>query len=644
MLSIAKLSIHFAARYLFKEISFLITPSDHIGLVGKNGAGKSTLLKIIAGLQAPDEGDVAKPSDCTIGYLPQEMEHQGGKTVFEEALTAFSELLDLQAKIDKLTDEVSHRTDTHTDDYMDLLNHMHDASERFSMLGGWDMESETEKVLLGLGFLRKDFTRQTDEFSGGWRMRIELAKILLKKPDIILLDEPTNHLDIESIQWLEEFLKNYAGAIVLVSHDRIFLDTVTNRTIEITMGKIHDYKASYSRYLELREERRTLQQASYDNQQKQIEHLEKFVERFKAKASKATQAQSRVKQLEKIERIEIDEEDTAAIRFRFPEPPRSGAVVAEVRNLEKSYGEKLVLEHLNFDINRGEKIAFVGKNGEGKSTLSRIIAGIENYRGDLTLGYNVHIGYYAQNQADSLSSDKTVFETIDDEATGDMRLKVRSLLGAFLFSGDAVDKKVKVLSGGEKSRLALAKLLLEPINLLVMDEPTNHLDIRSKEILKDALMNYTGTLVIVSHDRDFLQGLTQKVYEFKNRGVKEYIGDVYEYLRSRKIESLSELEKNKPLPKVEVIKEEPKLSFEQKKQLDREIIKIEKQISQSEQKIELLETEKIRLETLIGESNDYNKQKQYLDDFEKNKSEYEKEMKSWESLAEQLEKLKNQIG
>ena len=645
MISIAKLSVHYSARYLFKEISFLINHNDHIGLTGKNGAGKSTLLKIISGLQEPDEGEIAKPNGLTVGYLPQEMEHQGGKTVFEEALTAFGELLELQNKINHLTDEVSHRTDTHTDAYMDLLNDMHDASERFSMMGGYDMESEVEKVLLGLGFMRTDFVRKTDEFSGGWRMRIELAKILLQKPQVILLDEPTNHLDIESIQWLEEFLKTYTGAIVLVSHDKIFLDMVTNRTIEIVSGKIDDYKANYSRYLELREERKTLQKASYDNQQKEIEHLEKFVERFKAKASKATQAQSRVKALEKIERIEIDEEDNAAMRFRFPEPPRAGAVVVESKDLSKSYGPKHVLDHLEFEIARGEKIAFVGKNGEGKSTLSRILAGLENYTGTLNIGYNVHIGYHAQNQADVLNGEKTVFQTIDDEAAGEMRTKVRALLGAFLFSGESVDKKVKVLSGGEKSRLALAKLLLEPINLLIMDEPTNHLDMRSKEILKDALINYTGTLVIVSHDRDFLQGLTQKVFEFRNKGVKEHIGDVYEYLKSRKIENLSELEKKKKDAKdakeeAVVVKEVPKLSFEEKKQLDREINKLEKQISTSESKIEELEKKKADTENKLSDPANLDKQSQLLAMYEADKKELDKELKKWEDAIAELENLK----
>ena len=645
MISIARLSVHYSARYLFKEISFLINHNDHIGLTGKNGAGKSTLLKIISGIQDPDEGEIAKPNGLTIGYLPQEMEHQGGKTVFEEALTAFGELLDLQEKINKMTDDVSHRTDTHSDSYMDLLNDMHEASERFSMMGGYDMESEVEKVLLGLGFMRTDFIRKTDEFSGGWRMRIELAKILLQKPQVILLDEPTNHLDIESIQWLEEFLKNYTGAVVLVSHDRVFLDMVTNRTIEIVMGKIEDYKANYSKYLELREERRTLQMASYENQQKQIEHLEKFVERFKAKASKATQAQSRVKALEKIERIEIDEDDNAAMRFRFPEPPRAGAVVVESSNLSKSYGPKHVLDNLEFEIARGEKIAFVGKNGEGKSTLSRILAGLENYGGTLNLGYNVHIGYHAQNQADVLNGEKTVFQTIDDEAAGEMRTKVRALLGAFLFSGESVDKKVKVLSGGEKSRLALAKLLLEPINFLIMDEPTNHLDMRSKEILKDALLNYTGTLVIVSHDRDFLQGLTQKVFEFRNKGVKEHIGDVYEYLKSRKIENLSELEKKKKDAKdakeeVVAVKEVPKLSFEEKKQLDREINKLEKQISNSETRIEELEKKKTDTENKLSDPANLDKQTQLLAMYEADKKELDKEMKKWEDAIAELENLK----
>jgi len=643
MLSVSHLSIQFTGNYLFNDISFLITKNDHIGLVGKNGAGKSTLLKILSGLQSPEKGDVSKPNDFSIGYLPQEMEHQAGRTVFEEALTAFAYLQELDAKIHKISDEVSHYTgDTHSDHFMELITHLHEYQEKFGLMGGYEMESETEKVLLGLGFNRADFEKQTETFSGGWRMRIELAKILLQKPDALLLDEPTNHLDIESIQWLEGFLKSYSGAVVLVSHDKVFLDTITNRTIEISLGKIYDYKASYSRYLELRAERNEQTVAAYDNQQKQIQEMERFVERFKAKATKAKQAQSRVKALEKIDRIEIEQEDNAALRFRFPEPPRSGKVVIEAKHLVKHYGDKLVLNNLNFEIDRGDRVAFVGKNGEGKSTLSRILAGLEPYEGKFITGHNTHLGYYAQNQADALNSDKTVFQTIDDAAVGEMRTKVRSLLGGFLFSGDAIDKKVKVLSGGEKARLALAKLLLEPINLLIMDEPTNHLDMRSKDLLKEALMNYSGALVIVSHDRDFLQGLTSKVFEFRNQVIKPYIGDIYDYLTARQIETLDDLNikkaeaKAKETPPPVEKKQEPPVNRDEKKQIDNKKRKVEKAIEAQEEKIAALEKKMATLEAELSEPGNFSKQNTMLSDYQKLEAELKREMTAWEKLQEDL--------
>jgi ATP-binding cassette, subfamily F, member 3 len=653
MLSVSHLSIQFSGHFLFNDISFLITKTDHVGLVGKNGAGKSTLLKILAGIQQPEKGDVSKPNDFTIGYLPQEMEHQGGKTVFEEALTAFERLQQLDKEIHRIGDEVSHYTgDTHSEHFMDLLTHLHDYQEKFGLLGGYEMESETEKVLLGLGFNRHDFHKQTDTFSGGWRMRIELAKILLQKPDVLLLDEPTNHLDIESIQWLESFLKNYNGSIVLVSHDKVFLDTITNRTIEISLGKIYDYKASYSRYLEMRAERAQQTLASYENQQKQIQDMERFVERFKAKATKAKQAQSRVKALEKIDRIEIEQEDNSALRFRFPEPPRSGKVVIEAKHLTKHYGDKLVLNNLNFEIDRGDRVAFVGKNGEGKSTLSRILAGLEPYEGSFITGHNTHLGYYAQNQADALNSDKTVFETIDDAAVGEMRTKVRALLGGFLFSGDSVDKKVKVLSGGEKARLALAKLLLEPINLLIMDEPTNHLDMRSKELLKEALMNYSGALIIVSHDRDFLQGLTSKVYEFKDQTIKSYFGDIYDYLKARQIETLDDLNIKKQeaktnAPPAEPVKKKPEipeLTREQKKQHDNKKRKIEKDIEAREENIAKMEKRLAELESALGNPDNLSRQGELLNEYQKLELDLKKEMTAWEALQTSLEEIKKGIG
>jgi ATP-binding cassette subfamily F protein 3 len=651
MLSVSHLSVHFSGRYLFDDISFLVNKSDRIGLTGKNGAGKSTLLKIIAGLQSPEEGEIARPSDFTIGYLPQEMDHQGGKSVFDEALNAFRPLLDMQDEIHSLENSISSATDTHTDEFMDQLTRLHELQEKFGLLGGYLMESETEKVLLGLGFNRDDFQKPTEIFSGGWRMRIELAKILLQKPDLLLLDEPTNHLDIESIQWLEIFLKNYAGALIMVSHDRVFLDTVTNRTIEITLGKIEDYKASYSRYLILRAERREQQLSAFENQQKQIQDMERFVERFRAKATKAKQAQSRLKQLEKIERIEIEDEEIAAMRFRFPEPPRSGKVVAHTTHLVKKYDTKTVLSDISLEIERGDRIAFVGKNGEGKSTLSKILAGKESLTsGKLETGHNVHLGYYAQNQADSLDPDKTVLATIDDAARGEMRTKVRALLGAFLFSGQSVDKKVKVLSGGEKARLALAKMLLEPINFLIMDEPTNHLDMMSKDILKEALMNYSGALVIVSHDRDFLQGLTQKVYEFKNQKLKLHIGDVYSYLQDRRLEDLAALDKAsgktaapKPQPKANESSKKNELPREERRQIENRRKKIERSIEEIEEKIHTLEQSIAETEKEMADPAKSALQFQLLQKHHDMQTDLQKRMSEWERMAQDLDEVKKKL-
>lgn len=647
MFSVSHVSVYFGGRYLFNDISFLIQKSDRIGLVGKNGAGKSTLLKIIAGRQAPEEGTLSKPNDFTIGYLPQEMEHQGGKSVFEETLTAFAPLLQMQEKMNALEKEIANHSDTHSEEFMELLHQQHDAQEYFAMHGGYEMEGSTEKVLMGLGFLRSDFDKPTETFSGGWRMRIELAKILLQQPDLLLLDEPTNHLDIESIQWLEEFLKTYSGALVLVSHDRVFLDTATNRTIEITMGKIFDYKASYSRYLELRAERNEHMQAAYDNQQKQIADMERFVERFKAKASKAKQAQSRVKALEKIERIEIEDEDNSAMRFYFPEPPRSGKVVLEAHHITKRYDDKLVLDDVSIELVRGEHVAFVGKNGEGKSTLSKILVGKESAEGELKLGHNTMIGYYGQNQSETLDPDKTVLQTIDDAATGEMRLKVRALLGAFLFSGEAVEKKVRVLSGGEKARLSLAKLLLQPINLLVMDEPTNHLDMRSKDILKEALMKYTGALVVVSHDRDFLQGLTKKVFEFKNKKIKEHLGDVYSYLESRKLETLDalNLKQTEPVKEVKpVVEPVITISREERKTLENKKKKLERTVADAESEISRLETEIAEAEKTLNDPANSARQLELLAIYEKLQKDLSTQMEAWELAQSEVEEVAKKLG
>ncbi len=541
MLSINNLSVQFSGKELFKGVSFIIADNDRIGLAGKNGAGKSTLLKILAKQMQPEGGTTVITSGHTIGYLPQEIIPHSSRTVIDEALTAFEEAALLEKTIERLTLEMSERNDYESDEYHKLMVALHDANERYHLIGAANKQAETEKVLLGLGFKHSDFSRKISEFSSGWQMRVELAKILLQHPNVMLLDEPTNHLDIESIQWLETFLQNYDGAIVLVSHDRAFLDAVTKRTIEIVLGKIEDYKASYSEYVEQREERRRVQVNAYNNQQKEIADMERFVERFRYKATKARQAQSRIKLLDKMDRIEIDEIDTSSMHFKFPPSPHSGKVVVEVQNVVKKYDDNLVLDGINLMLERGEKVAFVGKNGEGKSTLSKIIMGELAFDGVARLGHQVQVGYFAQNQAALLDGEKTVFQTIDDIAVGEVRTKIRNILGSFLFAGEDIDKKVKVLSGGEKMRLALAKLLLTPVNLLILDEPTNHLDMRSKDVLKMALLKYDGAMILVSHDRDFLQGLTEKVYEFRDKQVRMHIGDIYEFLEARNIESLNEL-------------------------------------------------------------------------------------------------------
>ena len=543
MISVDGLTVEFGGSALFSDISFVINEKDRIALMGKNGAGKSTLLKILAGVREPTRGKVSAPKDTVIAYLPQHLMTEDGRTVFEETAQAFAHLHEMEAEIAALNKELETRTDYESDSYMELIERVSTLSEKFYSIEEINYDADIEKTLLGLGFTREDFNRQTSEFSGGWRMRIELAKLLLKKPDVLLLDEPTNHLDIESIQWLEDFLIDNGQAVVVISHDRAFVDHITTRTIEVTMGRIYDYKVNYSQYLQLRKERREQQQKAYDEQQKFIAETKDFIERFKGTYSKTLQVQSRVKMLEKLEILEVDEEDTSALRLKFPPSPRSGSYPVTIENVSKSYGDHTVFRNANLTIERGDKIAFVGKNGEGKSTLVKCIMKEIEHDGTLTIGHNVMIGYFAQNQASLLDENLTVFQTIDDVAKGDIRNKIKDLLGAFMFGGENSAKKVKVLSGGERTRLAMIKLLLEPVNLLILDEPTNHLDMKTKDILKQALMDFDGTLIVVSHDRDFLDGLVTKVYEFGNKKVTEHLEGIYEFLQRKKMENLNELER-----------------------------------------------------------------------------------------------------
>lgn len=543
MISVDGLTVEFGGSALFSDISFVINEKDRIALMGKNGAGKSTLLKILAGVREPTRGKVSAPKDTVIAYLPQHLMTEDGRTVFEETAQAFAHLHEMEAEIAALNKELETRTDYESDSYMELIERVSTLSEKFYSIEEINYGADIEKTLLGLGFTREDFNRQTSEFSGGWRMRIELAKLLLKKPDVLLLDEPTNHLDIESIQWLEDFLIDNGQAVVVISHDRAFVDHITTRTIEVTMGRIYDYKVNYSQYLQLRKERREQQQKAYDEQQKFIAETKDFIERFKGTYSKTLQVQSRVKMLEKLEILEVDEEDTSALRLKFPPSPRSGSYPVTIENVSKSYGDHTVFRNANLTIERGDKIAFVGKNGEGKSTLVKCIMKELEHDGTLTIGHNVMIGYFAQNQASLLDENLTVFQTIDDVAKGDIRNKIKDLLGAFMFGGENSAKKVKVLSGGERTRLAMIKLLLEPVNLLILDEPTNHLDMKTKDILKQALMDFDGTLIVVSHDRDFLDGLVTKVYEFGNKKVTEHLEGIYEFLQRKKMENLNELER-----------------------------------------------------------------------------------------------------
>jgi ATP-binding cassette subfamily F protein 3 len=600
MFSVQNILVQFGGTPLFRSASFIINTRDRIGLVGKNGSGKTTLLRVIAGLIRPDEGEAIIPNGKTIGFLPQEIELRNDKSVLDEASSAFSEINHLETQISSLNEEITSRQDYHSRQYLALLHQLTELNDKFDILGGSTIRENVEKVLTGLGFRREEFSRPLNEFSYGWQMRVEIAKILLRRPDLLLLDEPTNHLDIESIQWLEEFLSNYPGAVIIVSHDRAFLDNVTNRTVEIELGKIYDYKASYSAYTEMREARLESQMAAFSNQQRQIRQIERFIERFRYKNTKARQVQSRIRMLEKMESLEIDELDRSAIHFRFPAAQPSGKVVAEAKGLTKQFGAKLVLDKIDMTILKGDRVAFVGRNGEGKTTLSRILSGKQDHEGELRKGYNVITAYYAQNPAEMLDAELTVFDTIDKVATGEIRSKIKTLLGGFLFSGDEIDKKVKVLSGGEKARLALTRLLLTPANFLVLDEPTNHLDMQSKDILKSALIQFKGTLVVVSHDRDFLQGLTNKVFEFRNRAIREYLGDIYDFLETRKVNSLMELEQKGPSSgndKAEGETSGSKAYYEARKQAEKELRRLSGRIGKCEEEIAELET---RLEKING--------------------------------------------
>ena len=573
-------------------------------MVGKNGAGKSTMLKIFAGLQSPTAGNISVPKELTIGYLPQQMQLTDTRTVREEAEQAFDQIHQLEKQLERLTLELAERTDYESESYHDLIDKVTHLTEHFQMMGGNSYQAELERTLMGLGFVREDFERLTSEFSGGWRMRIELAKLLLRQPDVLLLDEPTNHLDIESIQWLENFLATRANAVILVSHDRAFIDATTFRTIEISLGKIYDYKVNYSHYVVLREERREQQMRAFENQQKKLQDTEAFIERFRYKATKSVQVQSRIKQLEKIDRIEVDEVDTAMLNLKFPPAPRSGSYPVIMEDVAKRYGDHLIFEHATLTINRGDKVAFVGKNGEGKSTLVKCIMGEIDFEGKLQLGHNVKIGYFAQNQAQLLDDKLTVFDTIDYVAQGDIRTKIRDILGAFMFGGEASDKKVEVLSGGERSRLAMIRLLLEPVNLLILDEPTNHLDMRSKDVLKDALREFDGTVILVSHDREFLDGLVDKVYEFGNQRVTEHLGGIYEFLNRKKMDNLQELEKATSLAQKNMETDDQpsqsKMSYESRKEQNRALKKAEKSVAEAEAKIERLEAEQAQLESMLA--------------------------------------------
>ena len=642
MISIEGLKVEFGVTPLFEDVSFVINKKDRIALVGKNGAGKSTMLKILAGEQRPTEGTVAVQRNITVGYLPQVMVLSDSRTVMEEAEMAFEHIFEMQERLNRMNQELADRTDYDSESYQELIERFTHDNEHFLMMGGTNYRAEIERTLIGLGFERSDFDRPTSEFSGGWRMRIELAKLLLRRPDVLLLDEPTNHLDIESIQWLEGFLKVSPGAVVLVSHDRAFINNVTNRTIEISCGHIYDYKVPYDEFVVLRKERREQQLRAYENQQKEIKDTEDFIERFRYKATKAVQVQSRIKQLEKIVPIRIDEEDHSILRLKFPPAMRSGNYPVICEGVKKAYGEHVVFHDVDMTIHRGEKVAFVGKNGEGKSTLVKCIMDQIPFEGKLVIGHNVQIGYFAQNQAQLLDENLTVFDTIDRVAQGDIRLKIRDILGAFMFGGEASDKKVKVLSGGERSRLAMIRLLLEPVNLLILDEPTNHLDMRSKDVLKDAIRDFDGTVIVVSHDREFLDGLVTKVYEFGGGVVKEHIGGIYDFLQKKKMESLQELQLTQS--SAPVAKEEPvpvsenKLSYEAQKELNRKARKLEKQVAACETHIGELEAQVTEIENRMATPEGAADRSLY-EQYQALKKEIAAAEEEWESMLMKLEEL-----
>ena len=638
MISLDNLTVSYGGWTLFDSISFMINEKDRIGLVGKNGAGKTTLLRIITGEQEPSEGAVTLNGECSIGYLPQQMRVADTTTLKAETEKAFDEVLRLEAQIEKITTEIAERSDYESEEYSTLIHRLNEAQDRYHILGGDTREADIEKTLLGLGFKRTDFDRPTKEFSGGWRMRIELAKLLLQRPSIFLLDEPTNHLDIESIQWLEEYLKNYNGAVLLISHDRAFLDNVTTRTIELSLGHIYDYKVPYSKFVELRAERRVQQMAAYENQQKLIEKTEEFIEKFRYKPTKSNQVQSRIKQLERLERIEVDEEDLSRLNIKFPPAPRSGQIVAEIKEVGKSFGQKHIFSGATFTIERGQKIALVGRNGEGKTTMARMLIGeLEQTEGSIKLGANVNIGYYAQNQDDLMDGDFTVFDTLDRVAVGDIRTRLRDILGAFLFRGEDIDKKVKVLSGGERSRLAMARLMLEPYNLLVLDEPTNHMDMRSKDILKNALQKYDGTVVVISHDRDFLDGLVDRIYEWRDGGVQEYLGGIYYFLEKRKLDSMQEIErKDTPTESTQPkTNSSGKLSYEQKKEQEKAVRKLRKAIENVETELAKIEEQIAEYDSKFATATEYNEADYAA--YNEMKASYDKQMHEWEKLNYELE-------